>query len=795
VTADLQARLQSSLAGYSIERELGGGGMARVFTAVETSLGRTVVIKVLSPELAAGVSSKRFAREIRLVASLQQANIVPVLASGEVDGLPYYTMPFVEGLALRDRLNAGGALPLPEVVGILRDVARALAYAHERGVVHRDIKPENILLSGDAAVVADFGIAKAISDARAADSTDHTTTVTQAGTVIGTPAYMAPEQIAADPGIDHRADIYSFGCVAYELLAGTTPFASRAGHQMLAHISERPVPVAEKRVDCPAPMAQLVMQCLEKDPATRPQSARDLLRALDGATSSAAFPPFIRHLTRPRGAAVLATATAIIAIAVVTARDGAARELSVAVLPFATVGVDSAQYVADGLADELATSLGKVQGIRVVSRTLSYRYTGRDVDAGEVGRTLSADYVLYGNVRRIGEQLRVSAQLTSAEDNREYWSESYRRDSSNVFEMQTEITRAIATALRARLEPGSADSTVAVTASSGTTDAQAYDLYLRGRYALARRAQGVRQAIDRFEDAIARDSNFARAHAGLAVALELLPYFSGVRAQDVRERAMASARRALALDSTLSEAYTALGLAFEHAYEWRAAEEAHRRAVALDPNDASARIQYGRLLHYTGRLLDARDQFERARILDPYSAVASGWHGHLLSLTGRNREGIAEITRALEIDSLNPPVLFMATQAHLDEGDTAAARTFADRLALHVPSWQVPAAHLHALLGNREPGLRLVRTIGGGGTDQGDRPRIFFTLLMALGDTARAIDEMERLTAAGEFWPVYVSLSEPVFDPVRRNARFAAVVRRVGLDDRIFTSPTGGRPR
>ena len=769
--------------------------MARVFTAVETSLGRTVVIKVLSPELAAGVSSKRFAREIRLVASLQQANIVPVLTSGEVDGLPYYTMPFVEGLSLRDRLNAAGALSVPEAVGILRDVARALAYAHERGVVHRDIKPENILLSGDAAVVADFGIAKAISDARTGDSVENTTTVTQAGTVIGTPAYMAPEQIAADPSIDHRADIYSFGCVAYELMAGETPFASRQGHQMLAHISERPAPIAEKRADCPAPMAQLVMRCLAKDPAMRPPSARDILRALEGATSSSAVPPFLRHVTRPRAVAVLTTVAVVSAIAVVTARDGVARELSVAVLPFATVGTDSAQYVADGLADELATSLGKVQGIRVVSRTLSYRYTGRDVDAGEVGRTLSADYVLYGNVRRMGEQLRVSAQLTSAEDNREYWSESYRRDSSNVFEMQTEITRAIASALRSRLDPGSADTTVVVAPTPGTRDVQAYDLYLRGRFALARRSDGVRQAIGRFEEAIARDSNFARAHAGLAVALELLPYFSGVRAQDVRERAIASARRALALDSTLSEAHTALGLAYEHAYQWRAAEDAHRRAVELDPNDASARIQYGRLLHYMGRLAEARAEFERARLLDPYSAVGSGWYGHLLSLTGRNREGLAEITRALEIDSLNPPVLFMATQAYLEEGDSARARTFADRLARHVPSWQVPAAHLHALLGNREPGLRLTRGIAGIRPGLGDRPRITFSLLLALGDTAGALDEMERLTDAGDFWPVYVSLSERIFDPVRRNARFAAVVRRVGLDERIFTSPNGGRPQ
>ena len=678
---------------------------------------------------------------------------------------------------------------------MLRDVARALAYAHERGVVHRDIKPENILLSGDAAVVADFGIAKAISDARTADSLDGGTTVTQVGTVIGTPAYMAPEQIAADPDIDHRADLYAFGCVAYELLAGETPFASREGHQMLAHVSERPVPLTEKRVDCPPGIAHLVMRCLEKDPAARPPSAREILRSLDDATTATGLSPLLRHLQGSRLAAVLVVAAAVITVTVLAVRDGAPRELAVAVLPFATAGIDSAQYVADGLADELATSLGKVPGIRVVSRTLSYRYTGREVDAGEVGRTLSADYVLYGNVRRTGEQLRVSAHLTSAEDNREYWSESYRRDASNVFEMQTEITRAIASALRARLDPRAANAGVAVTASSGTKDAQAYDLYLRGRFALARRSDGVRQSIERFEEAIARDSNFARAHAGLAVALELLPYFSAVRAHDVRQRAVASARKALALDSTLSEAYTALGLAHQHAYEWRLAEEAHRRAVELDPNDASARIQYGRFLHYMGRLLEARAQFERARLLDPYSAVGSGWHGHLLSLTGRNRDGIAEINRALEIDSLSPPVLFMATQAYLEEGDTARARTFVDRLAVHVPSWQVAAASLHALVGHREPGLRLIRTLDTAAARPSDGPRVFLTLLMALGDTARALDEMERLTDAREIWPVYVSLSERVFDPVRRNARFAAIVRRVGLDERIFTSPTGGRPR
>ena len=606
---------------------------------------------------------------------------------------------------------------------------------------------------------------------------------------------MAPEQIAADPDIDHRADLYAFGCVAYELLAGEAPFASRQGHQMLAHVSERPVPVGEKRADCPPSIARIVMQCLEKDPAARPQSARDILKVLDR-TTSAETPPLLRHLTRPRAAAVVLIVAAL-AVVALTARNGTARELSVAVLPFSTFGGDTAQqYIAEGLADELATALGKVQGIRVVSRTLSYRYAGRDVDAAEVGRTLTADYVLHGNVRRTGDRLRISAQLTSAEDNSEYWSDAYTRDSRNAFEMQDELTREIASALRARLGRGATGASAPVTARSGTTDLEAYDLYLRGRFLLARRGPGVQQSVQRFEDAVARDTSFARAYAGLAVALELLPYFADVRAQDVRERAMASARRALALDSSLSEAYTALGLAHQHAYEWDLAEQAYRRALELDPNDAHAHIQFGRFLNYTGRLADALGEFERARALDPYSAVALGWVGISLEILGRRSEAIAEFARALEIDSLSPPVLFGATRAHFRSGDTATARRLVERLTSRVPSWRVPAAQLQAMMGNREPARSLAREIEvSDAARAGKRHTEMFILFVALGDTARALSELERATDAGDFWPSYIMLSSPLFDPIRRSPRFAAILRRVGLDERIFTSPTGGRPR
>src|SRR5687767_3687933 len=282
---DLKQTLQETLGTtYALERELGGGGMSRVFVADERRLNRKVVIKVLSPELAAGVSGERFEREIQLAASLQQANIVPILAAGETQGLPFYTMPFVEGESMRARLAKAGALAVPQVIGILRDVARALSYAHERGVVHRDIKPDNVLLSGGTAVVTDFGIAKAISAAR---EQNEGATLTQLGTSIGTPAYMSPEQAAGDPSVDHRADIYSLGCMAYELLTGQPPFAGRTPARTLAaHMTEAPTPLSEARPDTPPALAQLVTQCLEKEPSARPQSGSAIVHALDSMTST-----------------------------------------------------------------------------------------------------------------------------------------------------------------------------------------------------------------------------------------------------------------------------------------------------------------------------------------------------------------------------------------------------------------------------------------------------------------------------------------------------------------------------
>jgi tetratricopeptide (TPR) repeat protein len=315
----LRDQLQDTLgSAYTITRELGGGGMSRVFVAREESLRRNVVVKVLPPELLAGVNAERFDREISLAAGLQHPHIVPVLTAGQMNGVPYYTMPFVDGESLRYRLTTEGALPMTELIGILRDVAKALAYAHERGIVHRDIKPDNVLLSGGSAVVTDFGIAKALSAARTVAPGG---TLTQIGTSLGTPAYMSPEQAAADPSTDHRSDIYSFGCLAYEMIAGRPPFTAKSPQKLLAaQMGEAPQNVAELRPDVPATLAQLVMKCLAKDADERPQRAVDIVRVLETVTSGAGHEAMPMILAGGRGMfkrAMLAYVVAFVIVAVV----------------------------------------------------------------------------------------------------------------------------------------------------------------------------------------------------------------------------------------------------------------------------------------------------------------------------------------------------------------------------------------------------------------------------------------------------------------------------------------------
>jgi serine/threonine-protein kinase len=523
VSDHLRGQLQATFGtAYALERELGGGGMSRVFVAREEALGREVVIKVIKGDLAEGLSAERFAREVKLAARLQQANIVPVLTAGTAGDVPYYTMPFVKGESLRIRLSNGTPLTIAESTGILRDVARALAYAHAEGVVHRDIKPENVLLSGGAAVVTDFGIAKAMSVSRTHDDSA-SGTLTQAGTSLGTPAYMAPEQALGDPDTDHRADLYAWGVIAYELLAGAHPFAGRSTTHALiaAHVSEVPKTLHEVEAQVPPALSALVMRALEKDPARRPQSASAVLTALESLgeqpLAAHASPSAITSTSR-RTSAVRTSVAAIAVLVVIalvwfTRRDTpsvVALDRSVIVLPFENTSRDTTQeYFADGLTDELIGRLAAA-GLRVTGRNTAFAYKGKHPTAREVGKVADVATVLSGQVRRLGEQFRVTAELASAANDSVMW--SYTKDSrtAEAFALQREMVDSIIA--RFQLAPRAI---AAGEATDASVSAQAHDYVLRGRFFGNQFTQdGYKAALALFDSALALAPRYVDAHLG-----------------------------------------------------------------------------------------------------------------------------------------------------------------------------------------------------------------------------------------------------------------------------------------
>ena len=810
---DLGSYLQSALGdAYRIERELGGGGMSRVFLAREHALGRDVVIKVLLPVIAAGLRAERFAREVRVAAAMQHPNVVPLFSAGDAAGLPYYVMPYVSGESLRARLTRDRRLPLADALSILRDVARALAFAHERGVVHRDVKPENVLLAGDAAVVTDFGIAKALTAASAGSgerpegsSAGDLRTLSAVGSTIGTPAYMAPEQATGDPLVDHRADVYAWGILAYELLGGAHPFADRATPQDLftAHLSATPQPLSDAAPQLSPTVSALVMRCLEKDRTRRPQSAREISDALATIVTPSRS-GVVRWRARVRAQAIAVAGALLLALGLVTyvavargphpsttaPRPSAP---SLAVLPFDDVAGDTADaYFGDGIADEIAAALSKVEGLRVASRTSAAAFrASHAVDVRELGRRLGVSTVLEGRVRRAGDRMRLTVQLTSVGDGMTLWSEVYERQVEDVFQVQDEVARAVVGALRARLPGAVAAPDDRRVSSPGTTNLDAYDLYLRANYLLERRGSGVEKAVEYFERAIGEDSTFARAYAGLAYALELSPNFGGTRPRAVEQRATEAAHRALTLDSTLGEAHTALGMSHMYAYRWRQADEAFRRAVATDPGFSPSGYIYGLYLLRVGRIDEAEEPIRRARNTDPLSGTASQMLAYVLSLEGRYDESLAESRRAYELDSSLAVMHSVLAAIVLADGRPDEARALA-RARLELPFNGI-AAYVLGATGDSAGAAGIVRELESRPHGEWHVARALSYAYLGLGDTARALTALEASARAGE--SVLIPLADPMFDPVRRSARFATAVRLYGLDERRLTSPKGGRPR
>ena len=781
---------------YTIERELGGGGMSRVFVAQETQLGRTVVIKVISAGFAEGLSVDRFAREVQLAARLQQANIVPVLSAGTAGTVPYYTMPFVRGMSLRHRMATGRPVPASEAISVLRDVARALAYAHAEGVVHRDIKPDNILLSGGAAVVTDFGIAKAISLSRthAGEVAIDITGLTQAGTSLGTPAYMAPEQALGDTSVDQRADLYSWGVVAWELLGGEHPFAGRTTMQAMiaAHVTEAPPSLAARNPGLPPALTRIVMQCLEKDPLHRPATAAELLSALEATgTPTGSTPQTAGRSRSVRKFAVIAAAAVVVIAAAALARrrpgrtGSALQEKSLAVLPFASTDGDTANaYLAEGIADEVTNTLSLVPGLRLAGRSSAARVARKGATPQEIGATRHVGSILDGTVRRSGDQIRITAELSNASDGLVIWHENYERAAKDIFAVQDEIARAIAGRLQVTLAGAGSRSL----AASGTSDATAYDLYLKGMYLYRRRGAGITDAIATLEQAVARDSMFARAWAALAISLAVSPSYTSSRDADVLPSAHADAERAVRLDSMLSDAHLALGYVDTEQFQWQAAETELRHAIALDPKASEPRYRLGYALVNQGRPAEAIPELQQGEALDPLYFLTAVYLGWAKSQTGREAEGVSDIRRGLDLEPNSVATLGILALAYDRAGEHDSALTFARRIPplTSQASRLGVAAYVLARNGDRSSADVLIHQLEATPPTQWTRWTGLALAYFGIGDTARTISAMEHAASGdGDAFPLYGS---DIAEEIPLSPRVRAVWSWFHLDPARFTA-------
>ena len=640
--------LEAALGGsYRIERELGGGAMSQVFLAEETALGRKVVIKVLPPALSVSISRDRFRREIQVAAQLQHSHVVPLLASGASGQFLWYTMPFVAGESLRARLARDGPLPIREAVKVWRDVVDALAHAHARNLIHRDIKPANILLGDRNALVADFGIARAI-EAASGDADE-----TAPGAALGTPGYMAPEQIVGEATADHRIDLYSSALVMYEMLAGHGPAAGRPLRERLAaRIAEPPPPI--DRLDCPPALAALVLRCLARDPAARPPSAEALLAAIESipARPGAGRRRRLRVLGGGVAVSIAAglVASTLIRRGAAVAPAGESAAPLIAVLPLGSLdpkGTDG--ILADGLTEELTAALGKDPRLRVVASTSVRSLAKLQLDARRLADSLRASYLLEGSLQTDGATVRARIRLIDAKDGSTRWSEQYDRERGGLLALQEEIAQTVAIELGGRLtRPG------VVPPARYRPNLVAYDWYLRGKSAARATTHAERLLrIEDFRRAIAADSNFAAAYAGLAwLYLYEAGREGGAGHRVWYDSAESVSRRAVAIDSTVADAHSALGWAQMANRDLAGAEATLQRAIAIDRGANRAFEGLARVYMQLGRPAAQLAAARQGLAIDPYSTQAIREMALALNMNHRCPETL-ELLQPLK--KLSPP--------------------------------------------------------------------------------------------------------------------------------------------
>jgi eukaryotic-like serine/threonine-protein kinase len=756
--SDQIERLGTALAGrYTVERELGRGGMATVYLGDDLKHHRKVAIKVLLPELGSLLGPDRFSREIQVAAGLNHPHILPLYDSGEISeaaGQPgsgagrllWFTMPYVRGESLRQKLSRERQLPIDQALRLTSQVASALDHAHAHGLIHRDIKPENILLHEGEAMVTDFGIAlnSGAAGQRGGGAADR---LTGTGISLGTPQYMSPEQSTGERTLDARSDVYSLGCVLYEMLAGEPPYTGASAQALIAKRFTDPVPrVRRLRATVPVAVEQALLKALAIAPADRFPTAA----------------AFMEALTAP-------------------AADQQ-RDPSVAVLPFRNLSADPEnEFFADGVTEDVIAQLSKIRALKVISRTSVMQFKNREQSLREIGATLEVATLLEGSVRRAGNRVRIVAQLIDAEADRHLWSETYDRQLTDIFAIQTDVALQIASSLEAEL---SHDERTRIHRKP-TSDVRAYQFYLQGRHHYFRyTGESIQKGIEYFRKAIAVDPDYALAHTGLAFAYAELAAGEGgsaLRPDEAYLEAKQAITRALALDGQLGEAHSVLALLkFTHDFDWAGAEREFKLALQLSPGAADIYDHYGWLCGALERWDEALALVTRAQELDPLVHRADV--ANTLLRAGRYQEGLEAALRCVEIgdyargrSTLGWAYLKSGMQAHglaeLERATTVAPENVMFRAQL---------GQAYAMAGRTEDAREILRQLEQLSQERYVSPYHMAYVYTGLGEADRAMDFLERAyeERAGS---VYGLKGSFLFTSLHSHPRFKALLSKMNL--------------
>lgn len=818
---------------YEIRSQLGAGGMGVVYLGLDTELGRTVALKILPQGLTPDPTLlQRFIQEAKAASALNHPHILTIHEIGNAATFQFIATEFIDGHTLR-WLIRNGELTLPDVLEISTQVASALEAAHTAGIIHRDIKPENIMVRRDGYVkLLDFGLAKLSESTRSsADSSVPTKALinTDPGTVVGTASYMSPEQ-AKGRTIDARTDLWSLGAVIYEMLSGRAPFAANTANETISLILQKePPPLTRFMPALPAELERIVSKALSKNIDERYQTAKDLLIdlkrlkqriALDAeiertgtgevdnehwVTSNEGGPTTLRAGGSTRLSHAPATSsieyvlsgfknhkrvTAIVFLLLIAA--AAASILywnksntngvidSIAVLPFENQSQDvETDYLSDGITESIINSLTQLPNLRVSTRSSVFRYKGKQTDPIAIGKELGVSSVLTGRILQRGDSLTISTELLDVRDNKQLWGEQYRRSLSDLLAMQRDIAREIASNLRPKLfatVPGQ-------TAKSATDSAEAYQLYLHGRYFFLKFTPADhKRAAEYFNQALAKDPNYARAHAGLSDTLGASSVNSWIVPMEGYPKAMAAAQKAVALDDNLAEAHSTLGaITMFYQLDWAKAEREYKRAIELNPNHTDSYELYSYLLSATGRLNEAIDMMKRGLAVDPLALPLLDDLGQAYYWARRYDEALEHYRKSIAIESTHPAAYSGVGVVYAQKGmykEAIEAFQRAIDSTERTSNLLGLLGYAYALSGKKAEALKILDELKRREKVSYVSPYDLAVLYTGLGEKDQAIEQLHKAYEQRVGWVIMLKV-EPLFDPLRSDARFAALVQRL----------------